>query len=71
VDAITVSMSEYGNEQQRLDVAAVATVLAAFSNTLVKYGFCLAFGNSTMRKKSTLGFGVMLVAALGYAFWML
>ncbi len=71
VDAITVSMSEYGNGQQRLDVAAVATVLAAFSNTLVKYGFCLAFGNSTMRKKSTLGFGVMLVAALGYAFWML
>lgn len=71
VDAITVSMSEYGNEFRRLEVASAATVLAAVSNTLVKYGFCLAFGNNTMRRKSTLGFAVILLAAIGYAGWMI
>ncbi|MEQ8707176.1 MAG: MgtC/SapB family protein [Phaeodactylibacter sp.] len=71
VDAITVSMSEYGYASRRLEVAAVATVLAAFSNTMVKYGFCLAFGNRTMRRKSTLGFAVILLAAMGYAGWMM
>ena len=71
VDAITVSMSEYGAEARRLNVAAVATVIASVSNTLVKYGFCLAFGNAGMRKQSTLGFAVILLAAGGYTAWFL
>jgi|AntRauTorckE5430_2_1112549.scaffolds.fasta_scaffold08433_1 uncharacterized membrane protein (DUF4010 family) len=71
VDAITVSMSEYGNELRRLDVATAATVMASVSNTVVKYGFCLVFGNAMMRKKSTLGFGVILLAAGAYIFWEL
>lgn len=69
VDAITVSMSEYGNAMQRLEVAAVATVLAAVSNTLVKYGFCLAFGNASLRKQSSIGFALILLAAGGYVGW--
>ena len=69
VDAITVSMSEYGKEAQHFNVAAVATVMAAVSNTLVKYGFCLAFGNTTMRRTSTKGFAVLLLAAGAYIVW--
>lgn len=71
VDAITVSMSEYGSEARRLDVAVTATIMASVSNTLVKYGFCLVFGNTTLRRRSTLGFTTILVAAVAYIVWQL
>lgn len=71
VDAITVSMSEYGGGVRRLNVAAAATVIASVSNTLVKYGFCLAFGNPSLRKNATFGFSLILLAAGGYVGWQL
>ncbi|MCO6477342.1 MAG: MgtC/SapB family protein [Phaeodactylibacter sp.] len=71
VDAITISMANYGKESIKLGVAALAVVIGAFANTSVKYGFCLAFGNAGMRKYASYGFLPLFVLGLGYVvFWL-
>ncbi len=71
MDAITVSMSEYTGGGRHLQVAGAAIVLATVTNTLVKYGFCLVFGNPSLRKNATLGFALIVLAAGGYVGWQL
>ena len=61
IDAITISMANYS----KLDIAAVAILIAAFSNTLIKYGFCLVFGNSNMKKYSSYVFIPMFLIGIG------
>ena len=66
VDAITVSMAHYGEQSISLSIAAVSIVIAAIANTLVKYGFCLVFGNRRLKKFTSLAFLPLFVLGLGY-----
>jgi uncharacterized membrane protein (DUF4010 family) len=71
MDAITVSMSEYASGGNSLQVAGVAIVLATLTNTLVKYGFCLVFGNGRLRQQSSIGFALILLVEGGYIWWQI
>lgn len=71
MDAITVSMSEYASGGNHLQVAGVAIVLATITNTLVKYGFCVVFGNRRLRQQSSIGFALILLVAGGYIWWQI
>lgn len=61
IDAITISMANF----DKLDIAAIAILIAAFSNTLIKYGFCLAFGNNNMKRYSSYVFVPMFLLGIG------
>jgi uncharacterized membrane protein (DUF4010 family) len=66
IDAITISMADYQEKSITMSVAGAAIILAAFSNTIIKYAFCLIFGNQTLRKYSTIGFVALFLAGMGY-----
>jgi uncharacterized membrane protein (DUF4010 family) len=66
IDAITISMADYQEKSIKMGVAGAAIILAAFSNTLIKYAFCLIFGNQTLRRYSTIGFVGLFLAGIGY-----
>jgi uncharacterized membrane protein (DUF4010 family) len=61
IDAITISMANFG----KLKIAAIAILIGAFSNTLVKYAFCLIFGNSNMKKYSSWVFIPLFLLGTG------
>ena len=70
VDAITLSLADLsrsGGSVER-DTAALAIVLAAMSNTIVKGGIVVALGSAGMRRAILPAVGVIVVAALGVAF---
>jgi uncharacterized membrane protein (DUF4010 family) len=54
-----------------LQVAGVAIVLATLTNTLVKYGFCMVFGNGRLRQQPSIGFALILLVAGGYIWWQM
>lgn len=66
IDAITISMAKYGKESVSLSVAAVAVMIAAFANTLMKYSLCLIFGNNNMRRYASYAFIPLFLAVIGY-----
>ncbi len=66
VDAITISMANYSKQDIGLKVAAVSVVIAAFSNTSVKYAFCLFFGNAQLKKYASYGFLPLFALGLAY-----
>lgn len=71
VDAITISMAEYSKGSITNNTAATAILIAAFANTLIKYAFCLIFGNSNMRRYASWGFIPIFVAGIAYIVYML
>lgn len=70
VDAITLSMAELSQGEGSLshDTAALAIVLAAMSNTIVKGGIVVALGSPGMRKAILPAVALIVAAALGLAF---
>jgi uncharacterized membrane protein (DUF4010 family) len=62
VDAITISVSELSrNSDITNKVATIAITIAAMTNTVVKGGFFLMFGNRKVALKIAAIFGLMLV----------
>jgi uncharacterized membrane protein (DUF4010 family) len=67
VDAITLSMAEYAKANPPT-VAAIAVVIAAISNTLVKCGMVATLGGPALRRPVLLATaGVILVGIAGVA----
>jgi uncharacterized membrane protein (DUF4010 family) len=66
VDAITISMSELGGERFSLFVSHVSIVIAAISNSLLKYALCFFFGSSELKKRISFGFLPIIGTALLY-----
>ncbi|NPV07667.1 MAG: MgtC/SapB family protein [Anaerolineae bacterium] len=65
VDAITLSMAELtALGQVAPDVAAVAIVLAAISNTTAKAVLAVAYGAPQLRRTVLLGFGVVVAVGV-------
>lgn len=71
VDAITISMAEYGGSTISSTTATTAILIAALANTLVKYVFCLVFGNAMMRRNSSWGFLPVFLVGTGYIVFLL
>lgn len=71
IDAITISMANYGKESVSREVAAAAILIAAFANTIVKFAFCLIFGNANMKRYASYGFVPLLVGGTGYIIFQL
>jgi uncharacterized membrane protein (DUF4010 family) len=64
VDAITLSMAEYAKDNSPT-VAAIAVVIAALSNTVVKCGMVATLGGSALRRPILLTTAGVIVAAIG------
>lgn len=71
VDAITISMADYAGDSVSLTTASIAILIAAFSNTIIKYGLCLVFGNNTIRKYASLAYVPLFVAGIAYITYLL
>jgi uncharacterized membrane protein (DUF4010 family) len=71
VDAITISMANYANEAVQLRVAAIAVLIGALANTLVKYLLCLIFGKRPMRRYASLAFVPIFLLGIGYIIYLL
>lgn len=66
IDAITISMANYSKTPDTQPIAATAILIAAFANTLMKYLFCLLFGNAILRKYTSLAFVPLFLIGLIY-----
>ncbi len=71
VDAITISLSRMAGEQVQFIIAASAILIAALSNTLVKYLICAIFGSSPFRKAVTSGYLMLFFTNLTALFLLL
>ena len=66
IDAITISMAQYGKDSAALEIAGTAILIAAFANTLVKYMFCLLFGNAHLKRYTSLAFVPLFTLGIAY-----
>ena len=64
VDAITLSMAEFGRNGQ-LYIAAVATLLAAVVNTLVKCGLVIVLASRRLKIPTLICSAVILLSGIG------
>jgi uncharacterized membrane protein (DUF4010 family) len=64
VDAITISMAELAKDETQKEAAATAIILAALSNTIVKFTIAFLAGSLLLRKKVVIGFGSILLAGV-------
>ena len=66
IDAITISMAQHGKVGMSLEIAGTAVLIAAFSNTLVKYAFCVLFGNRGLKRYTSMVFIPLFALGIGY-----
>jgi uncharacterized membrane protein (DUF4010 family) len=66
VDAITLSMAKLAKGNENNSLAINTILLAALSNTLVKFIIVMVAGSKAIRKPAMIGFGVIFVVGLGY-----
>jgi len=66
VDAITLSMAEYGRDATTLQVAAISITIASISNTIVKGGIAASTGSADFRRPLLISTAA-IVAAGGVA----
>jgi uncharacterized membrane protein (DUF4010 family) len=64
VDALTVSMARGVAHTASLEVAAIAIAVGVLSNTVLKLGVALLFGNEPFQKIAAGTLGLMIVAAV-------
>lgn len=72
VDAITLSMAKMANTKEASTLAINTILIAALSNTLVKFIIVLLLGSIELRKKAFFGFCAIFISGLAYMlFFML
>jgi len=71
VDAISLSMASGAREASiAVEVAAIAIVIAALANTLVKLGLCWTLGAPALRRPLALVAALMTALGVAAAIWM-
>jgi len=68
VDAITLSMAKISKTGETADLAINTIILAALSNTIVKFIIVLVVGSAELRKTTAIGFASIFLIGLGYFF---
>ena len=71
IDAITISLASFGKTTDLESIAATGILVAAFSNTFVKYLICLVFGSKALIKNVSLGFIPLFLGGLIYFLFFL
>jgi len=66
VDAITLSMAKVARENDKSILAINTILLAALSNTLVKFMITMVLGSAALRKTAIIGFSCIFAAGLAY-----
>ncbi len=66
VDAITLSMAKMSKGGQASAIALNTIVIAALSNTLVKFVIVLTVGSRELKKIALIGFASILIVGLSY-----
>jgi uncharacterized membrane protein (DUF4010 family) len=66
VDAITLSMAKMASANDNSMLAINTILLAALSNTIVKFIIALSLGSKELRKPIVIGFASILIAGLAY-----
>ena len=66
VDAITLSMAKMAADTNNNVIAINTILIAALSNTIVKFIIVLSIGSSELRKTAIIGFSSIFAAGLAY-----
>lgn len=66
VDAITLSMAKMAKDATRSELAINTILIAALSNTLVKFIIVMILGSIELRKTAFIGFGAIFLSGLLY-----
>ena len=70
VDAITLSMAEFAKGGGLVDQAALAIVIAALSNTMVKAGLVMGLGSGTLRGRMIVATAVIIACVVVSLFFV-
>lgn len=68
VDAITLSMAKMATDPSLSHLAINTILVAALSNTLVKFMIVMALGSPALRKTALIGFSAIFLSGLAYFF---
>ncbi|MEJ6980137.1 MgtC/SapB family protein [Pedobacter sp. P351] len=71
VDAITLSMAKMANTQEASNLAINTILIAALSNTLVKFIIVLILGSLELRKIAFWGFCAIFISVLAYILFLI
>ena len=71
VDAITLSMAKMATGHEQSILAINTILLAALSNTLVKFIIVMTLGSMQLRKTAFIGFCSIFIVGLAYFFYRL
>lgn len=72
VDAITLSMAKMANNNNNISLATNTILLAALSNTLVKFGIVLLVGSRSLIKVASIGFiSIFIVGTALFIYFLL
>ncbi len=66
VDAITLSMAKTATAPETYPLAINTILLAALSNTLVKFCLVMALGSKSLLKTAAIGFAAVFLTGLGF-----
>ncbi len=66
VDAITLSMAKMASGEAQSVIAINTILIAAMSNTLVKFIIVMILGSTQLRKTAFVGFAAIFLSGLGY-----
>ncbi len=66
VDAITLSMAKMATGEAQSIIAINTILIAALSNTLVKFIIVMILGSTQLRKTAFIGFAAIFFTGLGY-----
>lgn len=69
VDAITLSMAKMAHGSAQSDLAINTILIAALSNTLVKFIIVMSLGSVQLRKTAFIGFLAIFITGLAYFFY--
>lgn len=69
MDAISISMAKMARTDKNYELATNAILLAAMSNTIVKFCIALFIGSVSLKKIVSAGFAAILLAGGGYIVW--
>jgi len=71
IDPYILNLFQGGMAKISVDTVVMATIVATASNNLMKMIYALALGSPSIRKKTIVGFSILILVSIGFALYLL
>ena len=71
IDPYILNLFQGGMAKISVDTVVMATIVATASNNLMKMIYALVLGSPSIRKKTIVGFSILILVSIGFALYLL